>query len=50
LVDTRRVVKRVFVVVSLAAVSVCVLAAGRAASDPVFAGPCGIRAQRTVWA
>jgi hypothetical protein len=26
------------------------LAAGRAASDPVFAGQCGIKAQRTVWA
>ena len=42
--------KRVFVVVSLAAVSACLLAAGRAASDPVFAGQCGIRAQQTVWA
>jgi hypothetical protein len=43
-------VKRVFVVVVLAAVSAGLLAAGRAASDPVFAGQCGIRAQRTVWA
>jgi len=41
-------VKRVllFVVVAVAA---CLLAAGRAASDPVFAGQCGIRAQQTVW-
>jgi hypothetical protein len=43
-------VKRVFVVVSLAAVSACLLAAGRAASNPVFSGQCGIRAQQTVWA
>ena len=42
--------KRVFLIVSLAAVSACLLAAGRAASDPVFAGQCGIQAQRTVWA
>ncbi len=42
--------KRVFLIVSVAAVSVCLLAAGRAASDPVFAGQCGIRPQRTVWA
>ena len=42
--------KRVFVVVVLAAVSACLLAAGRAASDPVFAGQCGIRSQQTVWA
>jgi hypothetical protein len=30
-------------------VAVCLFAAGRAASDPVFAGNCGIRAQQTVW-
>jgi hypothetical protein len=30
--------------------SACLLAAGRAASNPVFAGQCGIKAQRTVWA
>jgi hypothetical protein len=33
----------------VAAVAVCLFAAGRAASDPVFAGQCGIRAQQTVW-
>ena len=27
----------------------CLLAAGTAVSDPVFAGQCGIRAQQTVW-
>lgn len=27
----------------------CLLAAGSAVSDPVFAGQCGIRAQQTVW-
>ncbi|HEU5242948.1 MAG TPA: hypothetical protein VFU33_00980 [Gaiellaceae bacterium] len=32
-----------------AAVAVCLFAAGRAASNPVFAGQCGIRAQQTVW-
>jgi hypothetical protein len=31
-------------------VAACLLAAGRAASNPVFAGQCGIRAQQTVWA
>jgi hypothetical protein len=40
--------KLAFVV--LAAVAACLLAAGRAASDPVFAGQCGIKAQQTVWA
>jgi hypothetical protein len=30
-------------------VTVCLFVAGRAASDPVFAGQCGIRAQQTVW-
>ena len=29
--------------------SACLLAAGGAASDPVFAGQCGITAQQTVW-
>jgi hypothetical protein len=28
----------------------CLLAAGQAASDPVFAGQCGIKPQQTVWA
>jgi hypothetical protein len=36
-------------VVAALAVSACLLAAGRAASDPVFAGQCGIAAQQTVW-
>jgi hypothetical protein len=31
------------------AAAACLIAAGRAASDPVFAGQCGIRAQQTVW-
>jgi hypothetical protein len=31
------------------AVAACLIAAGRAASDPVFAGQCGIAAQQTVW-
>src|SRR5262249_9507160 len=35
--------------VVVAAVAVCLFTAGRAASDPVFAGQCGIRAQQTVW-
>jgi hypothetical protein len=35
------------VVVAVAAA--CLLAAGRAASDPVWAGQCGIAAQQTVW-
>jgi hypothetical protein len=30
-------------------VSACLILAGRAASDPVFAGQCGIAAQQTVW-
>jgi hypothetical protein len=33
----------------VAAVAACLLAAGRAASDPVWAGQCGIQAQQTVW-
>jgi hypothetical protein len=33
----------------VAAVVVCLFTAGRAASNPVFAGQCGIRAQQTVW-
>jgi hypothetical protein len=36
--------------VLVAAVAACLLAAGRAASDPVWAGQCGIAAQQTVWA
>jgi hypothetical protein len=35
--------------VALIAVSAGLLVAGRAASDPVFAGQCGIKAQQTVW-
>jgi hypothetical protein len=35
--------------VVLAAACACLLAAGRASSDPVFAGQCGIKAQQTVW-
>jgi hypothetical protein len=34
----------------MAATAACLLAAGRAASDPVFAGQCGIKQQQTVWA
>jgi hypothetical protein len=33
-----------------AAAVACLLAAGTAVSDPVFAGQCGINAQQTVWA
>jgi hypothetical protein len=33
-----------------AALAACLLAAGNAVSDPVFAGQCGIRPQETVWA
>lgn len=33
----------------LGAVLVCLLGAGRAVSNPVFAGQCGIAAQETVW-
>ena len=33
-----------------AAIAACLLAAGNAVSDPVFAGQCGIRPQETVWA
>jgi hypothetical protein len=43
------VVKRVFLVVGVA-VAVSLLAAGSAASDPVWSGQCGIKAQQTVWA
>jgi hypothetical protein len=32
-----------------AAAAACLLAAGNAVSDPVFAGHCGIKAQQTVW-
>ncbi|HLY85058.1 MAG TPA: hypothetical protein VKO84_00875 [Gaiellaceae bacterium] len=35
--------------VVVVAVLVCLLGAGRAASDPVFAGQCGIAHQQTVW-
>jgi hypothetical protein len=35
--------------VIVAAAAACLLAAGRAASDPVWAGQCGIAAQQTVW-
>jgi hypothetical protein len=35
--------------VVLAAASACLLAAGRAASDPVWSGQCGIAPQQTVW-
>ena len=40
--------KRGFLLV-VAAASACLIAAGRAASDPVWAGQCGIGAQQTVW-
>ena len=40
--------KRVLLLVAVVAAA-CLIAAGRAASDPVFAGQCGIRAQQTVW-
>ena len=40
--------KRVLFLV-LAAALACLLAAGRAASDPVWAGQCGIASQQTVW-
>lgn len=36
--------------VTLAAVAASLVAAGRAASDPAWAGECGIAAQQTVWA
>jgi hypothetical protein len=41
-------VKRVLLLV-LAAAAACLVAAGRAASDPVWAGTCGIAKERTVW-
>ena len=40
--------KRVLLLV-VVAVAAGLIAAGRAASDPVFAGQCGIGAQQTVW-
>ena len=40
--------KRVLLLVPVVA-SACLLAAGSASSNPVFAGQCGIRAQQTVW-
>jgi hypothetical protein len=43
-------VKRVLLVVTLAAASICLFAAEPAASEPVFAGQCGIASQHTVWA
>lgn len=42
--------KRVLLVVALAAASICLFAAEPAASEPVFAGQCGIASQHTVWA
>jgi hypothetical protein len=41
-------VKRVLLLVPVVA-SACLLAAGSASSNPVFAGQCGIRPQQTVW-
>jgi hypothetical protein len=38
-----------FALVLGVATAACLLAAGTAVSDPVFAGQCGIRAQQTVW-
>jgi hypothetical protein len=43
-------VTRVFLVLVAAAAAASLLAAGRASSDPVFAGQCGIKNQETVWA
>ncbi|HEU5214110.1 MAG TPA: hypothetical protein VFU30_01080 [Gaiellaceae bacterium] len=40
--------RRVLLLVAAAA-SACLIAAGRAASDPVWAGQCGIVTQQTVW-
>ena len=40
--------KRVFLLV-VAVASACLLVAGRAVSDPIWAGQCGIVAQQTVW-
>ncbi|HZC75366.1 MAG TPA: hypothetical protein VE220_05275, partial [Gaiellaceae bacterium] len=40
--------RRVLLLVAAAA-SACLIAAGRAASDPVWAGQCGIATQQTVW-
>jgi hypothetical protein len=42
-------VKKVLLV-GLAAVAASLLAAGRAASDPVWAGECGIASHQTIWA
>src|SRR6266566_3544907 len=44
----RQVVGKLGLVV-LTAVVACLFAAGRAASDPVWSGQCGIAAQQTVW-
>jgi hypothetical protein len=38
-----------FALVFVAAAAACLLAAGRAASNPVWAGQCGIAAEQTVW-
>jgi len=46
---TQAEVGRKFAFVFGAAAAACLLAAGRAASDPVWAGQCGIAAQQTVW-
>jgi hypothetical protein len=45
---TGPVVGKLALVLGVAAAA-CLLAAGTAVSDPVFAGQCGIRAQQTVW-
>ena len=38
------------ILVFAAAAAACLIAAGSAVSNPVFAGQCGIKAQQTVWA
>ena len=48
LVHRRRVVKKLLLLIAAAA-SACLVVAGRATSDPVWAGQCGIAAQETVW-
>ena len=42
--------KRVFLFVVAAAAAASLLAAGRASSDPVFSGQCGVGKEHTVWA
>jgi hypothetical protein len=49
LVHKGRIVGKLVLVVGAVAAA-CLLAAGEAVSDPVFAGQCGIKAQQTVWA